>query len=209
MRNAVIEEDLKFITDCRNVPWERLEGKNILISGANGFLPSYIVETVLFLNETRFNKKATVFALVRNRERTQERFQHYAGRKDLVFIVQDVCVPVILTESIDFIIHAASQASPKFYGKDPVGTLSANILGTHNLLTLAYEKKSEAFLFISSGEVYGEVSESTISIKEDMYGYLDPTLVRSCYAEGKRAGEALCVCWSHQYGVPTTIVRPG
>lgn len=207
MRNPVIKEDLKFITDSA-IPWVALEGKNILISGANGFLPAYLVETILFLNEERFKTKARVFALVRNKEKAINRFAIYRDRTDLIFVIQDVCEPVNIKEKIHFIVHAASQASPKYYGKDPVGTLSANVLGTRNLLELARIKKVESFLFFSSGEVYGEVSEKDIPIKENVYGYVDPTNVRSCYAESKRMGETMCVCWFHQYDVPAKIVRP-
>lgn len=45
-------------------------------------------------------------------------------------------------------------------------------------------------------------------IAEDAYGYIDPMALRSCYAEGKRAGETMCVCWFHRYSVPVKIVRP-
>lgn len=207
MRNPIIEEDLKNITDSP-LPWRLFEGKNILISGANGFLPAYLVETLLFLNENRFKNKTRVFALVRNKEKTIHRFAVYKNRTDLIFVVQDVCEPVNIKDEIHFIIHAASQASPKYFGKDPVGTLSANVLGTRNLLELARTKKIESFLFFSSGEVYGEVSEKDIPIKEDVYGYVNPTNVRSCYAESKRMGETMCVCWFHQYGIPVKIVRP-
>jgi nucleoside-diphosphate-sugar epimerase len=64
------------------------------------------------------------------------------------------------------------------------------------------------FLYFSSGEVYGQVDPSQIFITESAYGYVDPTDVRSCYAEGKRLGETMCVCWAHQYQVPAKIVRP-
>jgi len=207
LRNPIIEEDIRFITDAP-LPWEAFKGKNILISGASGLLPSYIVETLLFLNEIRFENKLKVFALVRNKEKALKRFASYNGRSDLVFIVQDVCEQININNEIHVIIHAASQASPKYYGKDPVGTLSANVLGTRNLLEFAKTKKIECFLFFSAGEIYGEVPEKNIPIKEDAYGYIDPTLVRSCYAEGKRVGETMCVCWFHQYGIPAKIVRP-
>lgn len=207
MRNAIIEEDLKFITNS-NIPWNILEGKNVLITGANGFLPAYLVETILYLNENKFRNKAKVFALVRNEEKALNRFAIYKGISDLIFIVQDVCEPINIRDDINFIIHAASQASPKYFGKDPVGTLSANVLGTYNLLELSRHKKVESFLFFSSGEVYGKVDEHHMPIKEDSYGYLDPTNVRSCYAESKRMGETMCVSWYHQYGVPAKIVRP-
>ncbi|MEK7658928.1 MAG: NAD-dependent epimerase/dehydratase family protein [Patescibacteria group bacterium] len=203
MRNAIIEQDLKFIIDS-DVPWQAMEGKNILISGANGFLANYLVETILFLNENKFKNKAKVFALDRNKDR----FESYKNRNDFMPIVQDICQPIEIKDEIHFIIHTASQASPKYYGKDPVGTLSANILGTKNLLDLAREKKVESFLFFSAGLVYGEFAEKDVKIKENTFGSLDPTDVASCYGESKRMAETMCACWLHQYGVPTKIVRP-
>jgi nucleoside-diphosphate-sugar epimerase len=207
MMHPIVKEDLEYITSVE-IPWEVLEGKNILITGANGFLPAYMIETILFLNDHRFKNKAKIFALARNKARALARFSGYGRRKDLAFIIQDVCAPLKIAKRMDFVIHAASQASPKFYGVDPVGTILANTVGTANLLTLAVKHKSEGFMFFSSGEVYGEVRSEQMPIKEDFYGFVDPGLVRSCYAEGKRAGENMCVSWSQQYGVPVKIIRP-
>lgn len=167
-----------------------------------------MIETILFLNDHRFRNKAKVFVLARNKERVLSRFSCYGRRKDLTYIIQDVCSPLRISKKINFIIHAASQASPKFYGVDPVGTILANTVGTANLLALAAKHKSEGFMFFSSGEVYGEVGFGQIPIKEDSYGLVDPMLIRSCYAEGKRAGENMCVSWNHQYGVSVKIIRP-
>ncbi|MCX6720729.1 MAG: NAD-dependent epimerase/dehydratase family protein [Candidatus Staskawiczbacteria bacterium] len=203
IENPIIEQDLKLITNA-DIPWGKLEGKNILISGANGFLPSYLVKTILFLNENKFKNKAKVFAM----DMADNRLAIHKGRKDLVFINQDICQPIDIKDDIHFIIHAASKASPKFFGKDPVGTLSANIFGTKNLLDFAKEKKVDSFLFFSSGEIYGQVSEKDMPIKENTYGRVDTTNVRSCYAESKRMGETMCVSWLYQYNVPAKIVRP-
>lgn len=204
---SIVQEDLEFITSAR-IPWKNLEGKNILITGANGFLPAYMVETILFLNDHKFKNKANIFALARNKDKVEARFSFYSKRKDLTYIIQDVCVPIKAPRKVDFIIHAASQASPKYYGTDPAGTISANTIGTANLLNVAAEKKCEGFLFFSSGEVYGEVRKEDIPIKENTYGFIDPTVVRSCYAVGKRGGENMCFSWNHQFGVPVKIVRP-
>jgi nucleoside-diphosphate-sugar epimerase len=207
MRHVTIEEDVRRITD-QDLPWSEFEDRAILITGANGFLPAYMVETILYLNEKRFAKPAKVIALVRNRARAEARFADYANRDDLQLLVQDVCTPVKLVEDVPWIVHAASQASPKYYGSDPAGTLSANVLGTYHLLELAREKKTRGFLFFSSGEVYGEVDQTRVPTREEQYGYVDPVDVRSCYAESKRLGETMCVAWHHQFGVPTKIVRP-
>ncbi len=206
MRNSIIESDLKYITEA-NLPWELFRNKTILISGASGFLPSYMVESLLYLNETK-QYSIKILGLVRNIEKARERFSHYKGNKNLIFISQDVCDKIKIDEDINYIIHAASQATPKVFSKDPVGTITPNVIGTSNLLNLAVEKKVEGFLFFSTSGVYGYVDEKSYPIKEDCFGYLNPTDLASCYVESKRMGENMCVAWMHQYGVPVKIIRP-
>jgi len=207
MINSIGEEDLEYIA-ASDLPWEKLKGKTILIAGANGFLPAYMVESILYLNKIMVDQDTKVIGLVRNREKANYRFSEYKKRDDFRLFVQDVCRPIHIDEKVDLIVHAASQASPKFYGKDPVGTLCANTVGTNNLLSLAAENDVTSFLFFSSSEVYGQVIESQMPIRERSYGYLDPIDIRSCYAESKRMGETMCVSWFHQYGIPAKIVRP-
>lgn len=207
MRNPVVEEDLAYITSA-SLPWSDLEGRTLVISGANGFLASYIVETLMYLNENKFTEQVQVIGVVRDAQRAWTKFADHVRRGCLHFLVQDVCMPVCIKEQVDYVIHAASQASPKYYGIDPVGTLSANVLGTHNMLHLAHEHHVKGFLFFSSGEVYGKVDPDHIPTREDWYGYMDPMDMRSCYGESKRLGETMCVSWMHQYRVPARIVRP-
>ncbi|VVB63451.1 GDP-L-fucose synthase [uncultured archaeon] len=203
-RNSIIREDLEKITDS-GLPWQDLEGCTILISGASGFLPAYMVETLLYLNEN-INLGTKIICLVRDKARAFQRFTDYRHRRDLKILVQDVCKPLHLENHVDFIIHAASLASPKYYGSDPVGILCANSLGTANLLNLAVKSNSRNFLFFSSSEVYGQPFQE--AVKENSYGYLDPMDLRSCYAESKRMGETMCISWLHEYGVPSKVVRP-
>ncbi len=202
--NTIIKEDISSIISRFN-DWDRFKQKTVLISGGNGFLPAYLVETLLSLDPS-FNTK--VIALVRNRQKAEKRFSHWLTNKNLCIVEHDVCNEYTSVNKIDFIIHAASQASPKYYGTDPVGTLNANVLGTINLIKLAHEHNVESFLYFSSGEVYGQLTDKDIPIKETTYGYLDPTNVRACYGESKRMGENICVSWFHQYGVKAKIVRP-
>lgn len=207
MRHPVVQEDLEqIIASVKG--WEQLSGKTVLIAGANGFLPAYMLETLMLLNEKKLFEPVQVLGVVRNKAKAEARFAGYLDRSDLRFIVQDVSDPITVEGPVDFIVHAASQASPKYYGTDPVGTLNANVLGTHNLLTLAREKGASGFLFFSSGEVYGAVDPQIAVIKETDYGVLDPLNVRSCYGESKRMGETMCVSWLHQFGVPAKVVRP-
>jgi len=56
------------------------------------------------------------------------------------------------------------------------------------MMKLAQTHSIESFLYFSSSEVYGNLENSKIPTTEVDYGYLDPTNIRSCYAEGKRMG---------------------
>lgn len=204
--HRIITEDVTAIA-AADLPWNRLAGKPVLITGAAGFLPSYLVETLLHLNDTRaFNCR--VVGLVRNLEKARSRFAHHANRHDLRLVEGDVASAQNWPEPAAFIIHAASQASPKFYGPDPVGTFNANVLGTHQLLEQARTWRSEGFLFVSSGEIYGRVAPEHVPTKETDYGWLETTDSRSCYAEGKRAAETLGVSHAKQFGTPFVIARP-
>lgn len=207
MNARIIGEDLDGIIK-RGLPWEKLAGKTVLISGVGGFIASYMAMTLLRLNDRWKEKSIKVIGVARDGSSALSRFSAFAGRDDLRILVQDIRDPVETGGKADYIIHAASQASPRYYGSDPVGTLGANIFGTSSLLESARKSAAEAFLFFSSSEVYGRTAESGFPIKEDGYGYLDPLDIRSCYAESKRMGENMCISWSQQYGVPAKIVRP-
>ena len=207
LKNIILKQDLAEITSA-DIDWKQFNNKTVLITGANGFLPAYMVETLLYLNNNYDNFNVSVIALVRNKEKAISRFTDYKGDDHLIFIEQDVCSEISIQGPVDFIIHAASQASPKYYGIDPVGTLSANVLGTINLMKLAQVKNVTSFLYFSSGEIYGQLDDSAFPVVEDNYGYIDPLKVRSCYGESKRMGETICVSWFHQYGVKVKIVRP-
>ena len=203
MRIFIITQDLEEITS-EKLPWEKLFNSTILVTGASGILPSYMVETLLYLNETK-RANITVLGVVRNLEKAQRRFIHYAGRRDLILIKHDIRLPFDYAGAVDYVIHAAGQASPKFYGADPVGTLEGHAIGTANFLSFAKEKNVKCFLYFSSCAVYGNPAEKIID--ENYVGKIDSMNLRSCYPLGKLIGENLCVAYNHQYGVPFKILR--
>lgn len=204
--NQIIQQDLEQIISFKVVDWNAFQGKVVLISGANGMLPSYMVETLLYLN-TKYDYHIKVVALVRNLEKAHKCFSDHIQDPALEFLVQDVAEPVHYKGDVHFIIHAASQAAPSYYGVDPVGTFKANTLGTINMLELAREKQVEGFLYYSTGSVYGTVQGDNMLLQEGNLGITNTLDVRSCYAESKRAGENACVCYHYQYGIPTKMVR--
>ena len=204
--HAIVHEDLKAVLES-SIGWESFRGKTVLVTGASGFLPAYMVETLLLLNELT-GTQCRVVCLVRNSANAEVRFRRYRLRNDLAFVQADVSEPIPDMDRCDFIIHAASQASPKYYSSDPVGTMTANLLGTDQLLRLARKWESERFMFFSTGEVYGCVGADKVPTAESDYGYIDILNQRSCYAESKRAAETLVVSYLQQFKVPSVIVRP-
>lgn len=205
--NSIIRADLEHIV-AADLPWSKLSSTTILITGGSGFLASYLVKSLLEASD-KYDLNLKLICVVRSLRGVQTRLASYLAHSGLAVVVHDISKSLPIDfPTADIIIHSASQASPKYYGIDPVGTLMPNTLGTTYLLNHAVKCHSTHFLFFSSGEVYGIVANSDLSIREKDYGYVDPIQVRSCYAESKRMGETMCAAWSEQYGLYTTIVRP-
>jgi len=187
---------------------EFLRGKTVLISGATGMLGSCLADAVMVWNRQQA-EPCRMVAVGRNLEKTRERFELFWNNKNFIFIQQDVCKPFEnFSAQVDFIIHAASPADPVNMAKYPADTLLANVLGTKNLLECGLAQGMERFLFVSSGEAYGQPDENQDDFVEGYCGPLDLTSPRSCYPEGKRAAEVLCQSYRRQFGADVVIVRP-
>lgn len=206
LTNMIVAEDIERILSA-DLDWAQFEGRTVLITGASGFLAAYLTQTMLALAEKRSSGPARMIGLVRDKARTAAQLGTLIDHPLLTLLEQDVCDPLPDDLHADFIIHAASLASPKFYRDDPIGTIRPNVIGTEQILELAARAKSTV-LYISSSEVYGTLPPDAIPTAENMLGLVDPLDPRSCYAESKRMGEALCVAWHRQRGVRVTAVRP-
>lgn len=201
--NPIIEEDIESILS-NNIYFKKLENCTVLITGAAGMIGSYLMYTLTALNDLKsYNIK--IVALVRNKTKIQPYFKN---RPDIIVLEQDVCDRINYNEKIDYIIHAASPASPKIMKEKPVDTIMANTIGTFNTLKLAKKNNVKGYLYISSREVYGEPYEGQEEFTEETYGFVDPILPRSCYSEGKKAAETMCISFKEQYGVNVKIARP-
>ena len=195
---------------ARPLPWQQLSGARVLVTGAGGFLGGYLARTLLALHPAGLvDEPVRVVAMVRDLKRGRERLAELLASPHLELFEWDlnrIAVPEM--KGVTHVLHAASQASPRFYGSDPVGTMLPNATGTAALLeALRQQADPKAFLFVSSSEVYGAVP-GEVNLAESQYGTVDPATVRSCYAESKRLGETLCVAFHHQHRLPTFIVRP-
>lgn len=196
----VFEEDIKSIID-EDLRWDKLIDANVLITGASGMIGRYLLYSIDRLNQER-DYNINLFALVRNPDKLPEDI-----RSRINILKQDVTKPIECETEFDFIVHAASPASPKIMRDDPVGTMCANVLGAFNTLELARRGSGKGYLFVSSREIYGQPYETQERFTEDTYGLVDPLNVRSCYPEGKKAAENMCICYKVQFGINTKIAR--
>ena len=90
---------------------------------------------------------------------------------------------------------------------EPVGTMTTNIIGTHNLLEFGRKKNISRFVFVSSVEIYGKALNSEDVFDENYCGYIDCNTLRAGYPEAKRASEALCQAYISQHKVDIVIPR--
>ena len=205
--NVLYQNDLKEIADHIVNP-ERLKGKRILITGANGLIASYIVDTLLWLNDNH-DYNTDVYALVRTKEKAERRFFENLNNEHFRIVLQDVTQPLLNVDCpFDYVVHAACNAHPLAYATTPVEVIKSNITGTENVLNYMLTHGGGKMVFVSSSEVYGE-NKAADSLTESMYGYIDITNPRSCYSESKRAAESLCVSFSKEYNIDVCMVRPG
>lgn len=185
-----------------DIPWDELSGKNILVTGATGLIGSCVVEILMSRKDMDYH----VYASGRDETRINSLFAEYINSPYFHFVKYDVVEPFDYDVDFQYIIAAASGANPILYSTDPVGVMKANFNGVDNLLTYGVKHHLEKFLYISSGDVYGEGDGRAFT--EEYSGYVAPLNLRSCYTSSKRATETLCISYASQYGIAVSIARP-
>jgi nucleoside-diphosphate-sugar epimerase len=170
---------------------------NILITGGAGFIGSHLCK--IFAGRGDF-----VFCVDNFITGSEENIKSLWDNPNFKLIKHDISTPLYVKEDLDWVLHFASIASPKHYLNYPIKTLKSGLLGTHNCLGLAKEKKAKFFL-ASTSEVYGD-PEVHPQI-EEYYGNVSMVGPRSCYDESKRAAEALTYAYHRQHGLDVRVVR--
>lgn len=204
--NLAYREDVKYVADLE-LPWKKLDNKSILITGASGLIGSFLIDVLMEKNLHGLNCK--VYALGRNLAKAKNRFERYWTSPLFEFVSHDINEPLELinTNQVDFVVHLASNTHPVAYATDPIGTVTANIIGTNNLLRFAVDHHAERFAFASSNEIYGENRGDVEFFDETYCGYIDSNTLRAGYPESKRCGEALCQAYRKQENLDIVISR--
>ena len=186
------------------LPWDKLRGKTILITGGTGLVGSFLIDVL-----AAANLGCTVILFGRSEQKAKMRFGEYWGKKWLKFVKWDSGASALpaVDMPVDYVLHLASNTHPVAYATDPIGTIATNVIALNNLLSLAADKNVCRFLFASSNEIYGE-NRGDIELFDEKYcGYIDCNTLRAGYPESKRCGEALCQAYIHQKGLDCVIAR--
>ena len=207
--HRIVAEDLKSIALGIQRESGKLQGKTLLISGGSGFLGSYLIGTIQFLNKNVLPKPCRVLSLDNFITGSRKSMTGVETDKNIKRIEADIRDPLNVDEPIDFVIHAAGLASPVYYQKFPLETIEATVTGAKNLLELARQTKNlKSFLFFSSSEIYGDPHPNFIPMPETYNGNVSCTGPRACYDESKRLTETICMIYHKIYNIPVKIVRP-
>lgn len=169
--------------------------KRILITGGAGFIGSHLSERLL-------NEGNEVICLDNFFTGSKQNVRHLLGNPYFELVRHDV------TESyyaeVDQIYNLACPASPVHYQYNAIKTIKTSVLGAINMLGLAKRVKA-TILQASTSEVYGDPQVHPQT--EDYWGHVNPIGIRSCYDEGKRCAETLCMDYHNQNNVAIKIIR--
>ena len=169
--------------------------KRILVTGGAGFIGSHLCARLV-------NDGHDVICLDNYFTGSKKNVWHLIGRPNFELVRHNVINPYFA--EVDEIYNLACPASPIHYQFDPIKTTKTSVMGALNMLGLAKETKAR-LLQASTSEVYGDpiVHPQT----ESYWGHVNPIGIRSCYDEGKRCAESLCMDYHRQHGIEIKIIR--
>lgn len=205
--NPLYKEDLEYSLSLP-LPWEQLNEKKLLITGATGTIGTYLIDVLILLKEKK-NISCKIIGMARNKKRFEERFSKYLEKSNFDFLCHDVneSFSDILNIKPDYIFHFASNTHPVSYATEPISTILTNVLGLNNLLDFASKSGTKRFIYASSVEIYGENRGDVEKFTENYCGYINCNTMRAGYPEGKRTGEALCQAYIAEKGLDIVIPR--
>ena len=204
-RGTIIREDIGVVAAAEFIPWEKLQGTTILVTGATGLVGTSFIKSLDYVDIVK-KLNIKVLALVRNEAKAIERFADIIPHGMIHFIVGTVENLPAVEENVDFILHAASQTASKEFVQHAVETIETSVLGTFNLLKLAKEKQCKGFVYLSSMEVYGYPKKGH-KVSENEIGSMTPLDLRNSYPISKVMSEAMCCAYAREYYVPAMICR--
>jgi nucleoside-diphosphate-sugar epimerase len=181
---------------------DRLQGTNILVTGASGLIGTHILACLCHLSKCGISVQVYAHMLSQMPPHLTELVGE--GRfKVLQDDLADFNSYLRLPEA-DVIIHAAGYAQPTRFMENPIAVLQINTSATISLLKRL--RQNGSFLFLSSSEIYSGLKD--VPAAETAIGTTTPFHPRASYIEGKRSGEAICYAFRLQ-GIRSVSARLG
>ncbi len=203
-----IFEDCAAIATELDTRLDALNGCTVLVTGANGFLMSYLIDALVAWMDAGDGRTLKVIAVDNLLTGAPDRLEHLEDRPEIRLVNHDITQPMQLDEDVHFIVHGASVASPMFYRQYPLETIDANVGGARHMLDLARSNPVRGMLMMSTSEIYGDPQPEFIPTPETYRGLVSCTGPRACYDESKRLTETLSVVYHQEHDVPVVMIRP-
>lgn len=169
----------------------------ILVTGGAGFIGSHLCERLL-------SEGHEVICVDNFFTGQRVNVQKLLPNKKFTLVEHDIIEPIYFEQKIDQIYNLACPASPVHYQFNPIRTVKANTVGMINMLGLA-KKSGARILQTSTSEVYGD--PLVHPQPEGYWGNVNPVGERSCYDEGKRVAETLCMDYHREHKLEIRLVR--
>ena len=166
-----------------------------LVTGGCGFLGSHLCRKLI-------NRGHFVYCLDNLYTGNVNNIEDLKNKNNFKFVNHDITKPIKI--SCDGIFNLACPASPVHYQSNPIKTIKTCFIGTLNMLELA-KKLNVRFFQASTSEIYGD--PNVHPQRTNYWGNVNPIGIRSCYDEGKRSAETLCMDFNREYGLPIKIGR--
>lgn len=174
--------------------------KNILVTGADGFIGSHLVERLV---KEGYNVRAFVFYNSFNSWGWIDTFDDYIKEKIKIYS-GDIRDPNGVYESmkdIDVVFHLAALIGIPFSYHSPDSYIDTNIKGTLNVLQAAKKLNLSRIFITSTSEVYG--TARFIPITEE-----HPCQGQSPYSASKIGADKIAESFYRVFDAPVTIIRP-
>ena len=177
-----------------------LHGKNVLVTGSEGFIGSHLVEKLLkhevkiraFVLYNSFNNWGWLESLSREQ---MEKIEIFAGD------IRDPNGVRQAMQGIDVVFHLAALIAIPFSYHSPDSYVDTNIKGTLNVLQAARDLKCGKVLVTSTSEVYGTAQYVPIDEQHPYQG-------QSPYSATKIGADRMAEAFYRSYNMPVSIVRP-
>ena len=178
--------------------------RTVFITGTAGFIGFHLAQ--LLLDEgfrvVGFDAMTDYYDVALKQRRHQTLLQNANFRCTEAYLEDFETLKASVDEAApDVIVHLAGQAGVRYSLENPRSYISANVVGTFNLMECAREHEVEHLLMASTSSVYG--ANTDMPFAETQKASTPLTL----YAATKRANEHMGHCYAHLWKIPTTMFR--